>query len=56
MLYVSSPPLAQVEDYLALLVAVESTAESLKVKLVLEGYPPPRDPRLTLLQVTPTPA
>ena len=49
------PPLAQVEDYLALLAAVETTAESLKVKLVLEGYPPPRDPRLTLLQVTPDP-
>jgi uncharacterized protein (DUF2126 family) len=55
VLYVFMPPLAQVEDYLALLAAVESTAESLKVKLVLEGYPPPRDPRLTLLQVTPDP-
>ncbi|MEN9437378.1 MAG: hypothetical protein RIR09_2033, partial [Pseudomonadota bacterium] len=31
------------------------TAESLKMKIVLEGYPPPRDPRLKLLQVTPDP-
>jgi uncharacterized protein (DUF2126 family) len=25
------------------------------VKIVLEGYPPPRDPRLKMLQVTPDP-
>ena len=35
-----------VEDYLELLTAVEATAEELGVKIVLEGYPPPRDPRL----------
>ena len=28
---------------------------SLGVKIVLEGYPPPRDPRLKMLQVTPDP-
>ncbi|MHB1690169.1 MAG: transglutaminase family protein [Thiomonas sp.] len=55
ILYVFMPPLAEVEDYLELLAAIESTAQRLRVKLVLEGYPPPRDPRLVLLQVTPDP-
>lgn len=55
VLYVFMPPLARLEDYLALLTAVEATASELRVKIVLEGYPPPRDPRLRLLQVTPDP-
>ena len=46
---------AAVEDYLELLAAVEATTAELGVKIVLEGYPPPRDPRLKLLQVTPDP-
>jgi uncharacterized protein (DUF2126 family)/transglutaminase-like putative cysteine protease len=55
MLYVFMPPLARLEDYLNLLQAIEATAEDLQFKIVLEGYPPPRDPRLKLLQVTPDP-
>jgi uncharacterized protein (DUF2126 family)/transglutaminase-like putative cysteine protease len=55
VLYVFMPPLTRLEDYLALLAAVEATAAELGVKIVLEGYPPPRDPRLKLLQVTPDP-
>ena len=55
MLYVFMPPLARLEDYLDLLTAIEATAEALKVKIVIEGYPPPRDPRLKVLQVTPDP-
>lgn len=55
VLYVFMPPLSRLEDYLQLLQAVEQTAEELGVKIVLEGYPPPRDPRLKLLQVTPDP-
>jgi len=55
VLYVFMPPLERLEDYLALLSAVEATAAELGVKIVLEGYPPPRDPRLKLLQVTPDP-
>ena len=55
VLYVFMPPLARLEDYLDLLAAVEATAADLGMKIVLEGYPPPRDPRLTLLQVTPDP-
>ncbi|CAN0626220.1 TGc domain-containing protein [Burkholderia multivorans] len=55
ILYVFMPPLAALEDYLDLLNAVELTAQALDVTLVLEGYPPPRDARLKLLQVTPDP-
>ena len=55
VLYVFMPPLAALADYLDLLAAVEATAAELDVRLVLEGYPPPRDPRLTMLQVTPDP-
>jgi uncharacterized protein (DUF2126 family)/transglutaminase-like putative cysteine protease len=54
-LYVFMPPMARLEDYLDLLAAVEATAEKLGMKVVLEGYPPPRDPRLKMLQVTPDP-
>ena len=55
VMYVFMPPLARLEDYLNLLQAIELTAEQLKVQIILEGYPPPRDPRLRLLQVTPDP-
>jgi uncharacterized protein (DUF2126 family) len=54
-LYVFMPPMAHLEDYLDLLSAVEATAEKLGMPIVLEGYPPPRDPRLKMLQVTPDP-
>jgi uncharacterized protein (DUF2126 family)/transglutaminase-like putative cysteine protease len=54
-LYVFLPPLAHVEDYLDLLSALEACAADLGVRIVLEGYPPPRDPRLTHLSITPDP-
>jgi uncharacterized protein (DUF2126 family) len=55
VLYIFMPPLEKLADYLDLLAAIEATADTLGVKIVLEGYPPPRDPRLKLLQVTPDP-
>ncbi len=55
VLYVFMPPLEKLEDYLELLAAIEVTATEQGIGLVLEGYPPPRDPRLKLLQVTPDP-
>ncbi len=55
VLYVFMPPLPRLDDYLDLVAAVEATARELGVKIVMEGYPPTRDPRLKLLQVTPDP-
>ncbi|MEY4420960.1 MAG: hypothetical protein RLZZ498_1556, partial [Pseudomonadota bacterium] len=55
VIYVFMPPLGHLEDYLDLLSAVEATAEELGVRIVVEGYPPPRDARLKVLQVTPDP-
>ena len=55
VVYVFMPPLASADDYLDLLAAVEGTARQLGARIVLEGYPPPRDPRLEQLQVTPDP-
>ena len=55
VLYVFMPPLRRLEDYLDLVAAIEATAEQLGLKIVMEGYPPPRDPRLKMLAVTPDP-
>jgi uncharacterized protein (DUF2126 family) len=55
VLYLFMPPLERLEEYLELLAAVEASAAELRLKIVLEGYPPPRDPRLKLLQLTPDP-
>ena len=55
VIYVFMPPLERLEHYLDLLAAIEATAQELGVQIVIEGYPPPRDPRLKLLSVTPDP-
>jgi uncharacterized protein (DUF2126 family)/transglutaminase-like putative cysteine protease len=55
VLYVFMPPAISLEDYLDLVSAVESTAASLGTPVVLEGYPPPHDPRLKHFLVTPDP-
>jgi uncharacterized protein (DUF2126 family) len=54
-LYVFIPPVTHIEDYLALIAVVEDTAAGLKTPLRLEGYAPPRDPRVRVLAVTPDP-
>ena len=55
IVYIFMPPLDEVDDYLALVTAIEATAEQLQLPVVLEGYPPPRDKRLEMLQITPDP-
>ena len=55
VIYIFMPPLKHLEDYLELVAAIEATCVEQGVKVVLEGYPPPRDARLKLLQVTPDP-
>ncbi|MEO8305483.1 MAG: transglutaminase family protein [Betaproteobacteria bacterium] len=54
-LYVFMPPLMRLEDYVALLGAVEGAAKSVKTPVAIEGYTPPRDPRIRVLNVTPDP-
>ncbi|UVE17535.1 transglutaminase family protein [Pseudomonas sp. LS44] len=54
-LYLFMPPLAELEDYLALVAAIEATAAELRCPVLLEGYEPPSDPRLRNFRVTPDP-
>ena len=53
--HVFLPPTDRLEAYADLLRLVEVAARKLRVPVVLEGYPPPPDPRLTQLVVTPDP-
>jgi uncharacterized protein (DUF2126 family) len=55
ILYVFMPPTDALEDYLALVAAIEATAADLASPVVMEGYEPPSDPRLTQFRVTPDP-
>ena len=49
------PPLVRLEDYVALLGAVETAAGRVGHAVAIEGDTPPSDPRLKVLKVTPDP-
>jgi uncharacterized protein (DUF2126 family)/transglutaminase-like putative cysteine protease len=55
LLNVFFPPVTDAEDWIDLVAAVEATAVDMGVKVVLEGYLPPHDPRLPRFSVTPDP-
>jgi uncharacterized protein (DUF2126 family) len=54
-LHIFMPPVEAAEDYIDLLAAIEDTAASLKMPVVIEGYPPPHDARIQHIKVTPDP-
>jgi uncharacterized protein (DUF2126 family) len=49
------PPLGDGADYAALIAAIEQAATKTKQAIRLEGYPPPFDPRINVIKVTPDP-
>jgi uncharacterized protein (DUF2126 family)/transglutaminase-like putative cysteine protease len=54
-LHIFLPPLEHLEHFIGLVQAVESVAADLDLPVILEGYEPPRDPRIIRLLVTPDP-
>jgi len=54
-LCVFMPPVTMLEDYIDLLHVAESAALRLGLKVHIEGYAPPHDPRLNVIRVAPDP-
>ena len=55
IIHIFIPPLYAAEDWLELAAAIEATATAEGRQVVLEGYQPPSDPRLTHFSITPDP-
>lgn len=54
-IYFFMPPLTYVEHYFDLLASIEAAADKLRMKVVIEGYEPPYDNRVTKLSLSPDP-
>ena len=54
-LYVFMPPMASAADYFELIAAVEQAASTTGFPVIIEGYTPPFDHRINVLNVTPDP-
>jgi uncharacterized protein (DUF2126 family)/transglutaminase-like putative cysteine protease len=54
-MHVFVPPTTMLEHYLDIIASVEATSKKLNMPVVIEGYQPPHDLRLTRLPVTPDP-
>ena len=54
-LHLFLPPINHLEQYVDLINRIEHTAAALNLPVVIEGYEPPRDPRLQKLLITPDP-
>ncbi len=54
-LYVFLPPIEELDPFVELIGLIEDAARTLRTAVVIEGYPPPSDARLTSMSVTPDP-
>ena len=55
ILYVFLPPTEELDHFVDLVARLETAATKIGTPLVVEGYGPPEDPRLTTMSVTPDP-
>lgn len=54
-LYLFMPPLLELEAYLSIIHLIEEVAQELNLPVIIEGYPPPKDLRLSCNTLTPDP-
>ena len=54
-LYLFLPPLTSASSWVMLMAAIERACDAADVKVVIEGYEPPRDARLQSFRITPDP-